>query len=157
VEGKKVSRVWRTYIPFPTGIFIRDYLLKHGRAYIYEVWDSFRRTLKEMGYESWGSYDSFRKYFNYLQRLNLIRPVGEGRASRPWLARRRYFELVPENADVLEAWSRPQVILYPATIYGRRRYRKKLEEARARGITVEELALLEHPEILEVRRRLGIA
>ena len=156
VRKPKVSRVWRTWYPFTTGLFIRDYLLRRGRAYIYEMWNEFRRTLKDMGYPYWGSYDSFRKYINYLQRLNLIRCVGTEPASRPWLADRRLFEVVPENVNVIEAWARPQVVLYPETVYGKRRYAKRRAEAKRLGITVRELALMEHPEILEIRRRLEL-
>jgi len=36
------------------------------------------------------------------------------------------------------------------------RYEEKKAEARRRGITVDELALEEHPEIRRIRRRLGI-
>jgi len=154
--SRRVARGWRTYYPFTTGEFIREYLLENGEGYIYEIWNAFRKTLRDMGFEWWGSYDSFRKYFDYLQKLNLIRFVREEDSEQPWMARRRYFELVPENVDVIEAWTSPQVILYPATVYGKRRYRMKKLEAEMMGISVEELALLEHPEILEVRRRLGI-
>ncbi|MCR6691597.1 MAG: hypothetical protein MRT15_04335 [archaeon YNP-LCB-003-016] len=156
IRGPKAARGWRSWYPFTTGEFIREYLLRHGEAYIYEVWDAFRRTLREMDLKWWGDYNSFRKYFNYLQKLNLIRFVREEPSEYPWLEPRRYFTIVHENADVIEAWTRPQVILYPETVYGKRRYDKKRDEAEALGITVRELALIEHPEILEVRRRLGI-
>jgi len=154
VAERRVSKGWRTWIPFTTGSFIRDYLLEKGEACVYEVWDAFRRRLKEMGVEWWGSYDSFRRYFYMLARLNLIRFVREGPSSRPWLHPKRYYAVVPENADLIEAWNAPQVVLYPATVYGKRRYRKKLEEASKLGVSVEELAIMEHPWIAEARRRL---
>jgi len=74
---RKVARGWRTLYSFTTGEFIRSYLLKHGEAYIYKIWDAFRRTLQGMDLKWWGTYTSFRKYFNYLQKLNLIRFVRE--------------------------------------------------------------------------------
>ena len=156
IRGPKTARGWRSWYPFTTGEFIREYLLRHGEAYIYEVWNAFRKKLLEMGLKWWGDYNSFRKYFNYLQKLNLIRFVREEPAEQPWMAPRRYYTIVPENIDVIEAWTRPQVILYPSTVYGKRRYHKKMEEAAAMGITIEELALIEHPEIAETRRRLGL-
>lgn len=103
-----------------------------------------------------GSYTSFKKYFNYHQKLNLIKFVREEEPKYSWLAKRRYFTLVPENIDVIEAWKNPQIILYPAAVYGTVKYDKKKKEAKRRGITPNELALIEHPEIVETRRKLGL-
>ena len=77
-----------------------------------------------------GSYTSFKKYFNYHQKLNLIKFVREEEPKYSWLAKRRYFTLVPENIDVIEAWKNPQIILYPAAVYGTVKYDKKKKEAK---------------------------
>jgi len=134
------------------GLFIRNYLSKNGRAYIYEVYREYKRQV--LGRKA--SYNSFRKYFHYLVKLNLIRFVDEEDSKYPWLEKRRYFELVPENANIIEAWARPQVILYPATIYGKSRYEEKKKEATLKGLTVEQLAVREYPEINRIRGRLGL-
>lgn len=148
---------WRSRYPYSTGEFIRSYLLDHGEGYIYEIWNAFKNTLKdEYNLEWWGSYTSFRKYFNYLQKLKLITFVREEAPKYPWLSNRRYFTLVPENIDVIAAWKNPQIILYPAATYGKRRYDKKKRQAERRGISPNQLALIEHPEIEETRIRLGL-
>lgn len=72
------------------------------------------------------------------------------------MANRRYFTLVSENIDIIEAWRKPQIILYPATMYGKKRYDKKKREAERRGMSPNQLALIEHPEIEETRRKLGL-
>lgn len=155
VAKTKISKGWRSFYPWTTGEFIREYLLEHGRAYVYEMWNAYRKKLEEMGVY-WGSYDNFRRYIYMLKKLNLIRPVGTETALNPKLHERVYYELVPENVNMIEAWTRPQIILYPETIYGKRKWAKKVEEARAKGLTVRQLALMEHPDILEIRRRLGL-
>ena len=96
---KKVARGWRTRYPFTTGEFIRSYLLKHREAYIYEVWDAFRKTLQGMGLKWWGSYSSFRKYFNYLQKLNLIRFTREDPSRTPQFKPWRFYTYVPKNIE----------------------------------------------------------
>lgn len=152
---ERIGRGWRTAIPFSTGEFIRRYLTEHGEAYVYEMWNSFRKAVEDFGVKWWGSYDSFRRYVHICKRLGLIRPVRTERSARKGLKARRYYALVPEHSDS-EAWARPQEILYPATVYGGARYEGKKEKAFRLGITVEELALREHPDIMRIRGELAI-
>lgn len=152
---QKIKRGWRSAIPFGTGEFIRDYLMEHGEAYIYEMWDRFRKAVAEFGVKWWGSYASFRRYIYICKRLGLIRYVRTGKPPRRGLKSRRYYALVPEHIDS-GAWIRPQEILYPATLYGKMRYKSKQREASRLGITIEDLALREHPDIVRIRGELGI-
>lgn len=137
-------------------MFIRRYLLEKGEAYIHETWMAFARALKEAGIEWWGTYTSFRRYFYMLERLGLIWFVRSEPGLKPELQPRRYYAVVPEFADLIEAWVRPQVVLYPETVWGRKDYSKKVEEARKEGITIRELTLRERPELAALRARLRI-
>jgi len=151
-----VARGWRAAYPFTVGEFIRDYLLKRGEAYIHEAWRAFKEDLRARGLRWWGSYSSFRMHFYILLRLGLVRRVRRGPAGRPHLIDRSYYEAVPENLDVDVAWRNPRAVLYPASVYGGRLYREKAAEAARLGVSVSELALSEHPELREARRRLGL-
>jgi len=156
IEGKKEARGWRAYYPYTTGEFIRDYLQKEGEAYIHETWMAFQDDLREYGLEWWGKYSSFRRYFYILKKLGLIEFTREEPSEKPQLQPRRYYRVVPEYSDLKRAWRKPQVVMYPETVWGKEDYKNRKREAEELGISVRELTLRERPELREIRRKLGV-
>jgi hypothetical protein len=159
-----------------TGIIIRDYLKERGGiGYPYEAWNYYRERLKEsiqgkvdhkleVEYHV-ATYQSFYRYFYILENLGLIRKSGNpqhGKAKIP----RQYYEVT--SAGVFEErfdplWKHPQVLLYPITRLGKRRYTKfkerienfirKIEESINKEIKLTPYQFI----LLEDARELGIA
>lgn len=113
-------KFWRTWFPIQTGLFIREYLLTHGEASPYDVYKELKTLLIEAGLPKrgmkWGSYQSVRNYFWWLEKLGLITPVREEPASKPFLHKKIYYkltrkgmELPPESIE----WSNPRRAAYP--------------------------------------------
>lgn len=114
-------RGWVFPWTYPTGLFIREYLLKHGRAYPQEIWRALKRARSELGLHTC-SYENFwRNYIYVLKKLGLIRPVRSiGSLNPAWFSRVLY-EIVP-GMENHEAWAHPQIALDPRR--GRSDFRK---------------------------------
>jgi DNA-binding PadR family transcriptional regulator len=117
---RRVSPFWRTWIPFQTSLFIRDYLLEHGRAYPYEVFKALRERLLAEEYprrgSKWGSYQNIRNYFYWLSKLGLIKPVQEVPSDNVYLKNRRYYALTEKGLKTPPTsveWRNPIRALYP--------------------------------------------
>ncbi|MEM2613237.1 MAG: hypothetical protein QXO15_03300 [Nitrososphaerota archaeon] len=114
-------RGWSAPWIYPTGLFIRDYLLEHKRAYPQEIWRALKKVRSEFGLHTC-SYENFwRNYIYVLRKLGLIRPVGVIRPSHPKWFPRVLYEIVPGMEDH-EAWAHPQIALDPRR--GRPDFRK---------------------------------
>jgi hypothetical protein len=129
--AEKVKRGWL----LPTGLFIRNYLLRHKTAYSQEIW----RALKEERAKAniyCGSYQSFRMNYIYvLKRLGLIRPVRKEKAKHPKWFDRVYYEITP-GKEMDPRWAHPQIAFNP--IRGGSPYRRGYERAaRKRRVAVE--------------------
>jgi len=59
----------------PVGLFIRDYLLEHGKASAYEIWKAWKKFKKERGLKP-PTYQSFHDYIYRLKRIGLIYEAG---------------------------------------------------------------------------------
>ncbi len=147
---------------FSIGEFIRFHLLQQGEDYINATWRAFQEAMIKEGILWRGNYYSFVKHFKCLERLGLIElvreeePAAKKEEDKKWLKKRKYYRVVEEYLDLDTAWKNPQAVLNPAVIYGKKRYRKKKEEAIKRGITVNQLALEEYPDLRKVREKLGL-
>lgn len=103
---------------FSTGILIYNYLLEHGDAYILEIYRAFK---KEKGkWISWrdqplkvGSYQNFRNYIFWLQRLGLIEFIRKEPSSTPDLQPRRYYKLSSQGREKRGLFFDPRRKLYP--------------------------------------------
>ena len=130
----------RGWIIAPTGLFIRDYLLKHKRGYGQEIWRSLKAERAERGIIT-GSYQSFRvNYIYVLKKLGLIEPVKRERV-HPKMFARIYYSIVPGREDD-PAWRHPQIALDPrrgAPPHRRKYAREKKKKIIPRPITSEEL------------------
>lgn len=126
---------------FPrVGVYIKNHLKYQGPSYPLDIYrdlvtysafisDKFSGTFRV------GSYDGFREYMWRLREVEnaggpqLIRRLSQNEASSrglstvpslpdgtraPWLQRREYFELIPENEDHT-AWKNPKKAIYGAT------------------------------------------
>lgn len=149
------ARGWKASIPFTVGEFIQYYLSANGEAYPYQIYKALKEACRRRGFKWFGTYGSFRRQMEILLKLGLIEPAGVEQAEKPYLHPRRLYR-IRRGMEAVSAWRIPQYTLYPHTVYGRRLYHQKKQEAQARGITVGELAQLEHPEILRARRELGL-
>jgi len=139
---------------YPTGRFIRDWLLEHKEGYAYEIWRDLKEKRKEMGLH-YPTYRSFWNYIRILRELGLIRVV---RVERPlpqarW--HRRYLSIVPGREDD-PAWDAPQKAYNPLTGLGRK-YKRLKEEAAKMGVPPGEALIRKHPEkVRETAKRFGI-
>jgi hypothetical protein len=130
----------RGWLHYPTGLFIRDYLLEHGEAYPQEIWRALKEKRKRLGV-AYGSVRSFHlNYIYVLKKLGLIEPVRHEKVNPKWFAR-TYYRIVPgmENSPL---WSAPQIALDPrrGKPYIRRRYAKeRAKKMVPKPITPEEL------------------
>jgi len=101
----------RGWIYFPTGLFIRDYLVEHKEAFPQEIWRALREKRKEKGI-MYGSYQSFRvNYIYVLKKLGLIEPVRRRRVHPKWFPR-QYYRIVSGMEDD-PRWAHPQIALDP--------------------------------------------
>ena len=105
--------------PLLTGIAIRNFLRRVGRAGPYDFYREFRVVKPTT------SYDSIRKYFYILRELGLIEFVEEAPSAAGFP--RQLYRIIP-GMEEDPRWGAPQVELYPATALGKRRYRKKIEK-----------------------------
>lgn len=86
-----------------TGEFVRDYL-RNGPSYIHKIWRTHKNWCEKMGYTP-PAYDSFRSYFWYLKKLNLVERDHEEKTN--WGADRIYYRLNPKKLDD-SAWVNPR-------------------------------------------------
>lgn len=106
-------RGWSNPLVLPTGLFIREYLLKHREAYPQEIWRELKKAREEIfgvkGRKLYvGSYDSFRRNYIYvLKQLGLIEEVREEKPRNPKWYRRKIVRITPGREDDL-AWINPQ-------------------------------------------------
>jgi len=102
-----------------TGLAIKEFLLQVGEGSPNEFYRIFKKVKPTT------SYDSVRRYFYILKHLGLIEPTRKeaGRGPIP----KQLYRIVPGMEDAVE-WSAPQVAMYPATRWGRRRYAKAKEK-----------------------------
>jgi len=139
-KHKWKPRGWAVPWIHPTGLFIRDYLLKHKEAYPYEIWKALvearkkvfqyrveildiPKAMKRLMRVPVCTYQSFRtNYIRNLRWLGLIEVVREERVNKRYS--RRYYRIVPGMEDD-ERWIAPQAARYPITRLGARRYKRK--------------------------------
>lgn len=120
----------RGWLVFPTGLFIRDYLVKHREGYPQQMWRALKsaRTEREI---ICGTYQSFRMNYIYvLKKLGLIRPVRRERIHPKWFPR-TYYSIVPGKEDD-PRWAHPQIALDPRR--GKPSIRRKYAKARAKRL-----------------------
>jgi len=131
---------------FPTGLFIKDMLLRYGEVYPNQVWTKLRELRKNFTLtgeprafpkRGWGSYQNIKNYFYWLERLGLIERTrkvevremkisGEVDRRGPGLRPRgrpvyhQYYRLTPKGVTEKEAWINPVKALYPESQRGAR-------------------------------------
>jgi len=124
---------WAAPWIYPTGRFIRDFLVKHGEGYAQEIWRKLKEARASEGL-SCCSLQSFRTNYIYvLKRLGLIESVRTERVRAEWHSR-VYYQIVPGKEKALE-WNAPQKAFDPRRGLGAKRYkREKLKaEVETRG------------------------
>lgn len=99
-----------------TAGWIKNHLLEVGEDYPYNMWRELRNLKLEMGVikKGIGSYQNFRNYIYWLEKLGLIKFVREEEGDKTFLAKRRYYAVVEDQLDN-PAWSNPNRALYPET------------------------------------------
>jgi len=105
-----------------TGMAIREYLLQVGVGCPYEFYKCFKKVKPNT------SYGSVVRYFWMLKKLGLIEVVGT--EDRGYGIPRKLYRLVPGREDD-PAWFRPQIVMYPQTKWGRKRYKWAKEKGLA--------------------------
>jgi len=132
-----MMRGWASPFSVPTGLFIRDYLLKHGEGYAQEIWRALKKERAKLGL-SVSSYNTFyNNYIRILRKLGLITEVRREPSSRPYLKQRVYFKITP-GCENDPRWRAPQAALHPTTRLGKHRYKKLRRYAEAKSISVRE-------------------
>jgi hypothetical protein len=124
-----------------TGELIRDYLKEYGGAgYPYEAWNYYREKLREAMPEKCdgkaeseyhiGTYQSFYRYFYILENLGVIKKHGTPQYGKAKIPRQYYTITSPQfyNPEYDQLWEHVQILLYPITRLGKRRYKKLKEE-----------------------------
>ena len=111
-----------------TGSFIKEFLLKHGAGYPYQVYKELKRIKLELGLKP-GSYQNIKNYFYWIEKLGLIKKTrkvevrqmkisGEvdrrGRGLRPKgrPVYHQYYRLTGKGKREKEAWINPRKALY---------------------------------------------
>ena len=120
-------RGWASPYIYPTSLFIRDYLLKHGEGYAQEIWRELKKVRKKAGIST-GSYDSFKRNYIYiLKKLGLIEEVRrESVPGHPEWHERRYYRIVPGKEALIDEWINPQKA-WKLKRYGYYKKRKKFK------------------------------
>jgi len=107
------------------GMFIRNYLLEHGEAYINELLGAYNMYLASMGYKPI-KYSTMRKYVWILRKLGLVKvtriqpPTEEMKQLQP-----RIYIAIVEGKEDDPAWYNPQVAYNPEWGLGSARYVRK--------------------------------
>lgn len=107
MTAKIKKRGWASPFVYPTGLFIREYLLKHGEGYAQEMWRELKRL---RGNLYTGSYDSFKRNYIYiLKKLGLIEETRrEEVPNHPEWHERRYYKIVSGKEKMTDNWINPQ-------------------------------------------------
>ncbi|MGA2767165.1 MAG: hypothetical protein ABSF24_02465 [Candidatus Bathyarchaeia archaeon] len=109
-----------------TAIFVKDFLLKHGKGYSYGMWKAWSDHLHSLGFKE-PKIESFRKYLWILTKLGLIRKTKAPSYKIQSRFLREYYELNPKQIGNEKAWANPSFTLYgDKARLGRRRYRKRI-------------------------------
>lgn len=138
--AEKVKRGWL----LPTGLFIRDYLLRHRSAYPQEIWRALKKERAKANIYC-GSYQSFRvNYIYVLKKLGLIRPVRKEKAGNPKWFDRIYYEITP-GKEMDPRWAHPQTAFNP--IRGGPPYRRGYARAAKKRMVAVELAPITREEL----------
>ena len=130
-----------------TSLYIKQVMLEKGEANPYSIY----KGLKAIKLKA-GSYVNIRRYFNMLKHLHLIE-FSRAEKSPTRVFDKHFYKIIQENVNSY-AWKRPQIIMFPESMYGGAYYKKRLEEAQKEGITLRELALKRHPQIAKLRQEL---
>lgn len=136
-------RGWAAPWIYPTGLFIRDYLLKKREAYPQQIWRELKKARATMGVST-TSYSCFCKNYIYvLKKLGLIEPVRrEPNPRNPKWWHRTYYRIVP-GRERDPRWAHPQIALDPrrGASHIRREYarERKLRVPPAAPLTAEEI------------------
>jgi len=123
--GRRVSPFWRTWFPFSTSLWIRDYLISiyPNDDYIWNMWKKYSndlyeyrlKTRPELEFFKPGTYQNFCNYFYWLRRIGLIEMTRTEPVEREWLTGkfvdRHYYRIVIENKDH-PGWINPRKYLY---------------------------------------------
>lgn len=114
------------------GVFVRDYLLNKGEAYIQEIWRAYNLYLMQNGYRSI-EYPTMRKYIWILRKLGLITNTRIEYHEDPhgYLSPRVFIKIV-EGKENDEAWYNPQKAYNPEWALGSRRYVRKTKKKETR-------------------------
>jgi len=122
---KGVVEVPRRGLPafiISTGVWIRDHLLEVGEDYPAGMYRKFKRAKEEKGV-SCGSYQSFRQYIWWLEKLGFIKFVRREPSKNPILEDRRYYRVVKGREDD-PGWRNPRRYLYPKSWAERKKHHK---------------------------------
>lgn len=92
-----------------TGQFTKDHLQKQP-DYIQEICRALRKWCEKKGYHP-PTYESYRSYFQYMKKLNLVEKYGEKESKWRYGAKRIYYRLNPEKLDD-PAWANPRKFWY---------------------------------------------
>jgi hypothetical protein len=103
---------------------IRDYLLKKGKASVYETWKHILSQLEGTAYLK-PSYSNVRILFYCLRRLGLIRKVATEPSSRNGFYRKHLYSVVKARVKA-EQWYSPYESLYRFEKFKARVHLKKL-------------------------------
>ena len=91
-----------------TGEFVRNYLLEHKEAYIFEIYRALNEYKRQFGLIR-GSYGSFRaNYINKLKKIGAIQFVREEKSSVTEFKNRRYYRITQGFEKRDDIWSNPQ-------------------------------------------------
>lgn len=90
-----------------TGQFIRDYLLRTGEAYPYEIYRALKDE-KEFKGLTMGSATNFYRYFYILRRLGAIQKTGQVEPSSRGGMDRIYYKMTEGFDDRDDIWNNPQ-------------------------------------------------
>jgi hypothetical protein len=101
-----------------TSLLVRDYLLKVGKASIYETWKAVLKQLEGTKYLK-PSYGNMRTFFYILRRLGLIRRVGVEKSSKRGYYDKTLYAIVRAKANH-SSWLNPYEALYKLSVFRRR-------------------------------------
>jgi len=107
-----------------TSLMVRDYLLKVGRASVYEVYKHILKELENTAYLK-PSYSNVRILFYCLRRLGLIRKVATEPSSRNGFYRKHLYSVVRARVKA-EQWHSPIEAYYYPLRFRQRVHLKKL-------------------------------
>jgi DNA-binding PadR family transcriptional regulator len=134
---------WRVPFVFPTGTFIRDYLMEHKTASAYEMWKALKAARATYGLTYKKEpiivcrYESFlRNYIYVLKKLGLIQLVRKEPSERAGAKLPRHYYRITPGRENDPRWRHPQIAYDPRR--GLTQHRKAYARAaRKRRVAVE--------------------